>query len=149
MSEGIPDDFPQPTVAPPEPSSDGLSGGEIAAILVVLIAVITALLIGIIAIIYYKRRHRFKWLIHTDTTSNEYTTDTFSREGATGDNREILPNPTMAMTSKEDTLPAQSLIVTNEEAVKRASEDAAAHTDEGDGKRADNGVVKDAEDTVL
>lgn len=147
MSEGIPDDFPQPTVAPPEQSSGGLSGGEIAAIVVVLIAVTIALLVGIIVIviIYYKRRRKFKWLVQADTTSQ----DALRREGAPEDHRE----PAMAMTSQDESLPAQSLIVSNEEAVQRESEEAVADAEEeGDGDRADqlqSLVVEGAEDTVV
>ena len=154
MSPGIPDDFRQPTVAPPEQSSEGLSAGEIAAIVVVLtIAVVVALLVGIIVFLYYMRKRRYKWLVNTAVNPSHYVSDadTFNGENTPGDEREVLVSSTMVMTSKESTLPAQSFIATNEVVIKRESQEASAHV-EGDSERGDNlksEVIKDNEDTHL
>ena len=70
VSEGLPDDFPQPTI-PPEPA-DGLSGGEIAAIVVPLTTVaIIAVVVGI-TVVYYIRRRRHKFVIQTAMSPNDY-----------------------------------------------------------------------------
>ena len=121
VSEGLPLGFPQPTVPP-----GGLSGGEVAAIVILLtLAVIVAVAVGITVTLYYLRRRR-KYRIGTDVVSNIYLSDadSFNRATATNEQHELLESQTMAMMSKEDTLPAESLIIAiNEAAMQKEAEE--------------------------
>ena len=153
MSEGLPDDFPQP-----EPAG-GLSGGEIAAIVVLLtLAAIAALVVGIIVVIYYIQRRRRKYLIRSTMNPNVYgtylsDTDTFNRATTTqelGENEQLLESQTIVMMSKEDTLPVQSLVATNSMAAEDET-DERTETEEGDERieGVKTKVVKGDEDTHL
>ena len=152
MSEGLPDDFPQP-----EPAG-GLSGGEIAAIVVLLtLAAIAALVVGIIVVIYYIQRRRRKYHIPPTMNPNVYGTylsdaDTFNRATTTQKHgkEQLLESQTMVMMSKEGTLPVQSLVATNLMAAEDEA-DERAETEEGDQRveGVKTKVVKGDEDTHL
>ena len=112
MSEGLADDFPQP-----EPVGS-LSGGEIAAIVILLtLAAIDAVVVGVIAILYYIYRQG-KCRVGIAEGSNIYLSDadTFNRATLTSDQQRLVESETMAMVSKEDTLPKESLVIAINEA---------------------------------
>lgn len=117
---GLPVSFPQPTVAP----EGGLSGGEVAAIVILLtLAAIVAVAVGIFVTLYFLRRSR-KYRIGTDGVSNIYLSDadSFNRETVPQEQHQLLESQTMAMMSKDDTLPAASLIIAVNEAALEKKE---------------------------
>ena len=145
VSEGLPDDFPRPTV-PPQPTG-GLSGGEIAAIVILLtLAAIAAVVVGVIAVLYYVQRRR-KYRIGTAEVTNIYLSDadTFDRATLTSDQQKLVESQVMVMMTKEDTLPKESLVIAiNEAAIGREAEE----TDLEDiDKKSD--ILKSDEDTHL
>ena len=112
-----PTQSPTEIVLPPQVTGE-LTGGEVAAIIIVLTLVAIAIIVVVAAIaIYYVHSRKRKYIFTTAGSPNEYgtyvtdATDTFGRPSKPGDKEDLVTS--IPMESKTEALPSTSLVAAN------------------------------------